>query len=78
MLDAPDRPQIARFIQVEEIRFDIPFPARSRQIVLQKGYSPGLGERPAENVERFHGQPLEFHYLTRDVNNPSRRLLKNK
>lgn len=71
MLAAPPNQQISRFIQVEEIRFDIPIPARSRQIVLQEGYSPGLGERPAENVESLHGQPLEFHYLTRDVNNPA-------
>lgn len=71
MLAAPHSQQISRFIQVEEIRFDIPIPARSRQIVLQEGYSPGLDEHPAGKVDSLSGQPLEFHYLTRDVNNPA-------
>jgi len=64
MLDTTHRQQISRFIQVEEIRFDIPIPARSRQIHLQEGYSPGLDEHPAGKVDSLSGQPLEFHYLT--------------
>ncbi|MEW6648987.1 MAG: hypothetical protein AB1453_02225 [Chloroflexota bacterium] len=57
--------------QVEEIRFDLPIPARARQIVHQEGYRPTLGERPAGEIASLEGQALTFHYLTRDAANPS-------
>ena len=72
IFDMPEKQQPVRILQIKGIAFDIPIPARSRQIVLHEGYSPGMGERPAGNVDSLRGKPLEFHYLTRDIANPSK------
>lgn len=58
-------------IQVEAVEYDPRIPARTMQVVPHAGHEPSLIERPASNRLDLTGKALNFHYLTRDVNDPS-------
>ncbi|HZW03908.1 MAG TPA: hypothetical protein VFF68_08270 [Anaerolineaceae bacterium] len=57
-------------IQVEEVEYNLPIPARTLQAVGQWGHQPNLAERPADKVVDLSGKPLNFHNVTKDVVHP--------
>ncbi|HKJ39796.1 MAG TPA: hypothetical protein VJ972_13545 [Anaerolineales bacterium] len=58
-------------IQVEAIKYNPVLPARTSQVVPQDGHKPSLAEQPAGRGIDLAERPLNFHYITQDVNNPS-------
>lgn len=58
-------------IQVEAIEYDPVLPARTLQVTPQDGYTPSLAEHPAGKLIALAGKPINFHYLSQNVNEPS-------